>query len=53
VSVWHRRFKASGADGLHSRGPSGPTPRLSDQQLVQVEQALLAGATANGFVGER
>jgi transposase len=27
-------------------------PRLSEQQLAQVEQALLAGATANGFVGE-
>ncbi len=29
-----------------------PTPRLSDRQLGQVEQALLEGATANGFVGE-
>jgi transposase len=52
VSVWHRRFKANGADGLGSRGPSGPTPRLSDQQLATVEQALLEGATANGFTGE-
>jgi transposase len=52
VSVWHRRWKASGTDGLRSKGPSGPTPRLSDQQLTIVEQALLAGATANGFTGE-
>jgi transposase len=52
VSVWHRRFKASGTDGLRSRGPSGPTPRLSDAQLATVEQGLLDGATANGFVGE-
>jgi transposase len=52
VSVWHSRFKASGTDGLRSKGPSGPAPRLSDQQLRQVEQALLAGATANGLVGE-
>ena len=52
VSVWHARFKAGGTDALHSRGPSGPAPRLSDAQLAQLEQALLEGATANGFVGE-
>jgi transposase len=52
VSVWHGRWQAGGTDGLRSRGPSGPVPRLSDQQLAQVEQALVAGATANGFVGE-
>jgi transposase len=52
VSVWQRRFKASGTDGLRSKGPSGPAPRLSDQQLAEVEQALLEGPTANGFVGE-
>jgi transposase len=52
VSVWHRRWKASGTDGLRSKGPSGPAPRLSDQQLAEVEQALLAGATANRFTGE-
>jgi transposase len=52
VSVWHRRFKAGGPDGLRSRGPSGPAPRLSDQQLATVERALLEGATANGFTGE-
>jgi transposase len=33
-------------------GPTGPTPRLSDAQLVEVEQALRKGAVANGFVGE-
>jgi transposase len=52
VSVWHRRWKDAGTDGLRSRGPSGPAPRLSDQQLATVEQALLEGATANGFTGE-
>jgi hypothetical protein len=45
-------FKAGGAEALRSRGPSGPAPRLSDTQLAQVEQALLEGATAHGFVGE-
>ena len=52
VSVWHARFKAGGTDALRSKGPSGPAPRLSDAQLARIEQALLEGATANGFVGE-
>ena len=52
VSVWHARWQDGGTEALYSRGPSGPTPRLSDAQLVTVEQALLTGATANGFVGE-
>jgi transposase len=52
VSGWHARWQTGGTDALRSRGPSGPAPRLSDAQLAQVEQALLAGATANGFVGE-
>ena len=52
VSAWHARWQSGGTDALRSRGPSGPAPRLSDQQLVQVEQALLEGATAHRFVGE-
>ena len=52
VSVWHTRWKQGGTEALRSRGPSGPPPRLSDAQLGTVEQALLEGATANGFVGE-
>ena len=52
VSVWHGRWKDGGTDALRSRGPSGPAPRLSDAQLATVEQALLDGAAANGFVGE-
>jgi transposase len=31
------------------RGPTGPDPRLSAAQLAKVEEALLAGAMANGF----
>jgi transposase len=52
VHLWHQRWQAAGADGLRSRGPTGPAPRLSDVQLRQVEQALLEGASANGFAGE-
>jgi transposase len=52
VHLWHQRWQAEGVDALRSRGPTGPTPKLSDAQLAQVEQALLEGATAHGFVGE-
>jgi transposase len=52
VHLWYRHWQAEGADGLRSRGPTGPAPRLSDVQLRRVEQALLDGASANGFVGE-
>ena len=52
VSVWHARWQTGATDALRSRGPSGPTPRLSDAQLATVEQALLDGPTAHGFTGE-
>jgi transposase len=52
VSVWHARWRAGGLDGLRSRGPTGPAPKVSDTQLAEVEDALLEGATANGFTGE-
>ena len=47
--AWHTRFEQGGVDALRSRGPTGPDPKLSDAQLAQVEEALLAGAIANGF----
>jgi transposase len=49
VSRWHQRWQADGPAGLHSRGAPGRTPRLSDAQLEQAEQALLQGARAHGF----
>jgi transposase len=52
VHSWHARWRQGGTEALRSRGPTGPTPRLSDRQLGQVEHVLLEGATANGFVGE-
>ena len=51
LSVWHARWKTGGTDAVHSRGPSGSAPRLSDAQLATVAQALLDGAIANGFTG--
>jgi transposase len=47
--VWHAAWQHNGVDALRSRGPTGPDPKLSAAQLAKVEQALLAGAMANGF----
>jgi transposase len=47
--VWHTRFSQGGVDALRSRGPTGPEPKLSTGDLARIEQALLAGAMANGF----
>ena len=52
ASTWHAAWKSGGTGALHSRGPTGPTPRLSDEELARVEQALLQGATSHGFQGE-
>src|SRR6266498_1933808 len=49
VSRWHARWRQGGQDALRSAGPTGPTPRLSDQQLAAVDQALREGALAHGF----
>jgi transposase len=49
VSRWHARWQAAGLQALRSAGPTGPDPRLSDQQLHAIDQALRQGARAYGF----
>ena len=49
VSRWHARWHAGGQDALASRGPTGPAPRLSAQQLAAIDQTLRQGARAHGF----
>jgi transposase len=49
VSRWHALWRADGLAALASRGPTGHTPRLSDQQLAAIDQALRQGARAHGF----
>jgi transposase len=49
---WHAAWTIGGTGALESKGPSGPPPRLSDQDLERVRQALLQGAVAHGFTGE-
>ncbi len=52
ASTWHAAWKTGGTGALVGRGPTGPTPRLGDDELARVEQALLEGAPAHGFEGE-
>jgi transposase len=49
ASRWHRTFLAEGKEGLLGAGRAGRLPKLSDEQLAQVEQALTKGPRANGF----
>src|SRR5213596_3940546 len=49
VSRWHALWRAGGLQALRSAGPTGYAPRLSDQQLHRIDQALRQGARAHGF----
>jgi transposase len=49
ASRWHAGWQASGAPGLQSRGPTGRRPKVADDQLEAIQQALLEGALAHGF----
>jgi transposase len=49
VSRWHAQWRAGGPDALRSAGPTGSAPRLADQQLHAIDQALREGARAHGF----
>jgi len=49
VSRWHAQWRQGGLEALRSAGPTGYAPRLSDQQLHLIDQALGQGARAHGF----
>jgi transposase len=49
ASRWHAGWQASGAPGLGTRGPTGRRPKVADDQLEAIQQALLEGALAHGF----
>jgi transposase len=49
ASRWHAGWQAQGAMALQSRGPTGRRPKVADDQLDAIEQALLQGALAHGF----
>lgn len=47
-----RQAAGSGPGGLAAKPHPGPTPRLSDAQLGELESLLLQGATAHGWANE-
>jgi transposase len=49
ASRWHRAWQDGGRDALAGADRLGRTPRLSDEQLADIETALLDGPQANGF----
>jgi transposase len=49
VSRWQAQWRQGGLEALRSAGPTGYDPRVSDQQLRLIDQALRQGARANGF----
>ena len=49
VSEWRKAWRRAGRDGLRGAGRAGRKPKLSQEQLHQVEVALAAGAEANGY----
>lgn len=49
ASRWYRGWRSGGRDALVGAARLGRRSRLSDEQVGQVEAALLAGPKANGF----
>lgn len=46
---WANAWQEEGRDGLRAAGRAGRKPRLSEEQLSEVEEALLAGPIASGY----
>ena len=49
VSDWRAAWRRSGRDGLRAAGRAGRLPKLSREQLAQVEVELAKGGAANGY----
>jgi transposase len=50
---WRRVWVAGGVEALASKGPAGPDPKLSDEQLARLKQRLDAGPAAAGYVEDQ
>jgi transposase len=46
---WAEAWEGEGSEGLRAAGRAGRKPRVSSDQLEQVEQALLGGPQAFGY----
>lgn len=49
ASRWYRDWQAGGRDALAGAGRAGRLPRLSDEQLAEVETVLAEGPKASGY----
>jgi transposase len=49
VSRWWRTWNTKGREGLRAAGRAGRKPRLSAQQLIEIEEALWQGPLAHGY----
>src|SRR6476646_695251 len=49
VSDWRNVWRRSGRDGLRAAGRAGRLPKITREQLDQVELELIKGAEANGY----
>src|SRR3977135_3418733 len=52
VSDWRAAWRRDGRDGLRGAGRAGRLPKLSRDQLAQVEGELAKGAAANGYAND-
>ncbi len=52
VSDWRAMWRRAGRDGLRAAGRAGRLPKLSREQLAQVEAALAKGVAANGYIND-
>lgn len=52
ASRWHRAWVAEGRHGLAGAGRAGRRRKLSEEQLAEIEAALVKGPRANGFPTE-
>ncbi|MCZ0972118.1 winged helix-turn-helix domain-containing protein [Streptomyces albulus] len=52
VHVWHKKWENGGIQALHSAGPSGRRPPVSEDEFAQVAEALKQGPAAHGFTGQ-
>src|SRR5262249_7028860 len=49
VSDWRAAWRRGGRDGLRGAGRAGRLPKVTADQLAQVELTLAKGAEANGY----
>ena len=52
VSLWMKRVREEGVEGLRHKPPPGATPRLSEDERAKLPELLAQGAEAHGFRGE-